>query len=405
MSLNPINKLLESGEDKEEELDPEIKPDGGVADKPMSNRRGFLKAAGAIGGAATVAGAGYAGFNAINNPNTPGDGQNPPNQPGPENQTETPEEETPTPEPGLPEEGSINIILDGEQPWPEQYFSGNIDLELETDIENVRNLHHNQHRQAKLSDERKEEILAQFPHKIDDPEWLRNKIYTPIEEEYEGDDVAEDHFEWGEYNQDAALDVRMKESGYPYLWMLVEGLTMGHITSDHDDIRAAELQAVEHYQLENDTIATPTKTVKGGHGLVDAITHATYDPSEYESQETWIVETDPGEDQPIIDLDQEEAYTNDHEKHHVEVDGEATAGEGWFHMAGFVNPRHVDINWNQEGEYDEFLKNPGQQSGMKFLDSACLVKYIGKEAHQNGELPEFEDATLEIYPDRIEYQL
>ncbi|MFB6213863.1 MAG: hypothetical protein ABEJ07_04860, partial [Candidatus Nanohaloarchaea archaeon] len=64
---------------------------------------------------------------------------------------------------------------------------------------------------------------------------------------------------------------------------------------------------------------------------------------------------------------------------------------------------YIEVHGAQD--WEDFLRNPDTQRGMKYPDSMCLASHIYHEAHPDGQLPEFEGATLHVHPDRIEYQL
>lgn len=212
-------------------------------------------------------------------------------------------------------------------------------------------------------------------------------------------------FQADEYTGEGNLKTRITESRYDNLWREVAFVTLGGPTSGNDYIKTAALTGAEYHSAGRETATFNMKTNDGTHGLGFAITGATYDESELEQQETWGIETDPGEDTPIWDLDEHESYPNDSGRIMIEAPN-GDAGYGWQHLGMTrLMSENITIRLHKEEEFDEFLKNPGTQKGMKYVDSACILGHINQEAHEDGTLPEFEDARVTVHPDRIEYHL
>jgi hypothetical protein len=147
------------------------------------------------------------------------------------------------------------------------------------------------------------------------------------------------------------------------------------------------------------------KTNGGTHGLAFGITNPSY--NNRGKQETWIIETDPNEEEQVIDLDQEESYPTRPQGIFVEVeDTEDQAIRAWkdLGLTPYIN-RNITIEFHNGQEFEEFLVSPEKQAGRKFLHSASIAAYINDQATPDGALPEFEKAKLDVYPNQIEYQL
>lgn len=80
----------------------------------------------------------------------------------------------------LPSTGQINVILGGAEPWPDQFFNGNVDIELGVDVEGLRKQHFDQYKniaqgKRKVGKKEQAQILEQFPHKLTDSDWVEKK--------------------------------------------------------------------------------------------------------------------------------------------------------------------------------------------------------------------------------------
>jgi hypothetical protein len=251
-------------------------------------------------------------------------------------------------------------------------------------------------------------LLREFPRNLDDPEWVEENVYEKWAEDHR--QVESDFFKEETYMGEGALDTRYTESRFPSLWRLVEILAMDGMSSAHDYIRAAELAAAEHYTAnkgkDRNTFVTEHKTQGGVHGLALAMTNLTYDEAKTGQQETWGIETDPGEDQAIWDLDQQEEYPNDNQPHPVTVESNEVE-KGMIRGMGFTayDVENINIELPAADKFEDFLKEPDQQLGMKYVDGICAAAAINQEATEDGRLPEFQDATITIHDNQIEYEL
>lgn len=371
-------------------------------------RRTLLTALGSVG-VATLTGC-----------NTGSGSNNDPGQESPPTDTSSPTAtDTPTETPSnIPQEGTINVILEGNEPWPDEFFSGDdYDLEVGMTANKLREKYHfNQYKRIARhyfpesndspdsDNQRKRELLLEFPENFTVPEWRRENIFNWIEEKYDAE--VNDFFRDEEYDPEATLKERTINSNFDGLYKNLEILLFGDVSSTRDFIRTAVLSGSEHYGAGNDTFTLDLKTLDITHGLGTASTNLTYNPQKTRLQRTWGVETDPGEDTPIWPLDKTENYPNDSGK----IFRENANGMGELcKRYGFDDYSDDNITVNVYGgeEFENFLRDPGKQIGMNFPDAMFIVAYINDEAHREGKLPEFEDATLDVYPSekRIEYQL
>lgn len=362
-------------------------------------RRRFISA---VGAAAT---AGLAGCAAL----TPG---------GEETETATPTTSRPTTteatgtpatsEPRFPDSGTIKPVLEGRNPWPHEFFQGDVDIEIGMTAEELRTEYHwDQYRDAAenkgiVEGAQGEKLLKGFPHRLTDPEWMEENVYQWMEDTYNGE--VEDIFLEEEYTADGQpLDQRLKKSRFPRIWIEIQRISLGGVSSNWDYILSAELAAAEKYSAGRNTITTHQKSLDATHGLGFAITDPTYNEDEMENQETWGLETDPGEDTPIWDLDETESYPNDYQK--IMIETPESTGGSWALLGFNRPPDNINIEMQEGEQFEEYLRNPDEQLGMKYLDSACMAAYISSEATGDGELPEFQDATLRVHPEHIEYEL
>jgi hypothetical protein len=324
-------------------------------------------------------------------------------------ETETPTD-TETP---IPETGTINAVLEGENPWPNNFFTGEYDLDVPYTAEQLRDRYHYQQIE-RIADspwiegQENKQVLREFPTKLTDSQWREEKVYQPLEKEYE--EEVEDFFDPEAYTGDGNLKERNTESEYPGFWRLMELLTRDGVSSNHDFIRTAALSMAEKQSAGKDTYTIDFKTLSGFHGLGIAITNPTYDANDKDQQRTWGIETDPGEDEPL--WEDTETYPNDEGRIFTETNATEDGIIPWRNL-GFMreteenrdDPWNVNLEFHDVDRWEEFVRNPREQRGMKYVDSACLAGYINEEATSFGELPEFEGATLHVYPDKIEYQL
>lgn len=252
------------------------------------------------------------------------------------------------------------------------------------------------------------EILAEFPENLTDPEWRRNVVYSvrsdqtgvPLEE-------IEDFFREDAYLSDADLKTRVEQGNWDVIWEQVAHAALGGPSSNHDYIKSAALSAAEYYSADRETATFNKATSDGTHGLGFAITGATYEDSEMSGQETWGIETDPSEEQEIWDVDESESYPNRDDQSIFIEDSDPENGKYAWESLGMTRIMSENITAQFHGgeEFEDYIRNPDQQKGMKYIDSACIAAHINQEAHENGALPEFENATVDVYPDRIEYEL
>jgi hypothetical protein len=320
---------------------------------------------------------------------------------------------TATPEPRFPESGTLNVQLNGENPWPDDYFSGNVDMPIGMTAEELRKrFHFDQYkdiaRGVRRENEEKGRLLREFPRNLDNPEWVEENVYSRWEKKY--NENVEDIFKEEVYMGEGPLDQRYTESRFPSAWKMVEILAMDRISSGHDYVRSAELAAAEHYTAnkgkDRNTFVTEHTTQDKGHGLGLAMTNLTYDEAKTEQQETWGIETDPGEDQAIWDLDQLQKYPNRASKHPVTVEG-TKREEDMIRGLGFTvyDVENINLEVPAADKFEDFLKEPGKQLGMKYVDGICTAAAINAQATEDGRLPEFQDATITIHDNQIEYEL
>lgn len=354
-------------------------------------------------------------------------GQGNPDPEQPQSDPETPSgtpTDTPTPQPEFKQEGTLYVEAADGTIGPDGFFDQGEQLDGEPDdyllletwengeiqtltVQELREKYQfNQYQQlvdttSQGSDN--PEIYQQFPEKLTDDQWVRENLIKPMEDIYIAPD-AENPFKSEEYVNNGDLKTRIVESNYDKLWNMVAHVTLGGPSSGNDYIKTAALTGAEYHSAGRETATFNMPTLDGTHGLGFAITGATYNEEELEQQETWGIETDPGEDTPIWDLDEHESYPNDSGKIMIETtDGDG--GEIAWKDLGMTRLMSENITVYMHGgeEFEQYLKNPDQQKGMKYIDSACIAGHINQEAHQNGTLPEFEDARLDVYPDHIEY--
>lgn len=394
-SLQKAASVLTSNSDTS--FDPERRRNLGL----LASGAATALTAGCIGGA-------FGGGSNDQNTDTATGSPTPTEKPGTETNTATETEE-----PRFPSSGTIQPLLKGGNPWPDSFFNGNVVLRIDKTATELRERYHwNQidriadNRFPEKDHPKKNRLLKQFPRRLTESEWLRTNILEPIEEEHDEDIPLEKLFKKEEYLSDNELDYRVVKSNYDGLWTQMEHKVFGGVSSVWDFVRAAGLSGAEHYSAGNKTFTTHQKTLDAEHGLGYALTNLTYEAAKKEAQETWGLETDPSEDTPVWDLDKTETYPNDDERIMLDTE-EGEGGSDAWQLLGFDQymPDNVIVEFRKGVRFEDFLRNPNNQLGMKYVDSACLAAYINEEAHEDGELPEFKGATLEVYPDRIEYDL
>jgi len=345
----------------------------------------------------------------------------PPTEPGTPTETETP---TPT-EPAYPESGTFNIILEGEEPWPNNFFNGNVDLEIPYTAEQLRDQYHYQqiNRIAESDwlpyegndNPRPEDatLLKELGQNILDPEWRQQKIKDSrgIDEEttiFWEDKYTGKCFE-NESTKEGNLKQRVTESNRHGLWSSIERLVFEPPSSNWDWVRTAALSATEKYSADKETYTTDLKTLDGRHGLGLAITNPTYNQSETSQQETWGIETGLDEKQLWRDLT---GYPNRDNQIFTETEDNRDGVKAWRRL-GFLrktrknrdDPWNFNIEFHETDKWEEFVKNPYDQLGMKFIDSACIAAYIEDQAQSYGDLPQFENADIDVHPDQIKYRV
>jgi hypothetical protein len=327
----------------------------------------------------------------------------------------------------VPTTGQIDVYLEGGNSGektplgPDGFFEGDVPIIMPyTSAEELRDVfHYQQYQKIAESDwitgeteekeQEAEQLILNFPTKITDPEWVENNVYQRIEEE-SGVEIG-DFFYEEDYTTQEDLKTRITNSNYNGLWKNIEGLTRGQVSSGHAFIRTAALSAAEKYSAGKNTITTDFNTLDLSHGLGLAITNPTYNENQTDQQRTWGIETDTGEDQPL--WGNTKIYPNDDGQIFTETmtgeDGEVA----WINLGIQPEPfeslpnssYNIDIEMHGVEPWEDFVRNPENQRGMKYLDSACIAAYINQEATPNGRLPMFEEATLHVHPDKIEYQL
>lgn len=207
----------------------------------------------------------------------------------------------------------------------------------------------------------------------------------------------------------SSLVTRIRESNYPGLWNAIEITALGSGSSTLDYIMAAELAAAEKYTAGKDTVVAHTKTEGGHHGLVFPITGLTYDKSKADQQQTWGMDTDITEEKDIWNLGQTEGYPNRDTTIFTENEEISQYSNNSWALLAFepVKGTNVSIEFNDSAvrNFEEFMKNPGSQRGMKYLDSICIAAELEEEAHPDGKYPELEDATLKIGDTGISYKI
>lgn len=405
--------------------------DGGEDAEPVMTRRELIKWGAPAGIFTAITGGLMYGELTGKSP------EDPPGPSGPYNETETPtatptetETETPTetPEPRFPQEGEINAILEGEQPWPQEFFNGDVDLEVRNSDgqkmnqqELLEKYHYNEIYDLAENDGGVDDrqLLKELPKKLDDDDvydWIRNDLVEPLaNKNTDIPDSMKEFFIQDEYLGDGNFDHRMENSKWDKLWYLVanNAIDIG-VSSANNFIKTAAIAGTEYYSAGNETFTTHMVTNDGTHGLGFALTGLTWNQDEknqqgrisHEIQETHGIETDPGREEFIWDLDELETYPNGYQNIMIENESPEGGNLSWKRLAFTdVSPENVTVNFHEGGKFEDFLRNPDQQIGMKYPVSAALAAHINHEAHPDGQLPEFEGATIDVYTDRIEYQL
>jgi len=285
------------------------------------------------------------------------------------------------------------------------------------------------------------ETLKELPYNILDQQWRIENIHK----EHEGSDTREEVFEITnvknrynpiadelvekhdlegpeqleeineladfieeKYTTEKNLKTRIEQSHFPNLWTQIAGITHGQVSSTNDYLKADAIAAIEYHATGNETATFAIPTNTGVHGLAFAITDPTYNQNKLDQQETWILETDTSESTQVQDLDEHEAYIiRDNQSIFTEIEDTAEQGRSAWEQLGLTQFMSEKITTQFHGgeEMEKFLKDPEKQMGKKYLHSACLAAHINQEANEEGALPEFEDAKIDVYPDRLEYQL
>jgi len=335
----------------------------------------------------------------------------------PPTETETP---TTTEEPRFPSEGALNPTLNGEEPWPQEFFNGNVEINIPYNTEQLRDRYHYQQAE-RIADSNwiqgweNEKIIQEFGKNLLNEEWGQQNIIEELEEihDEEWDVNYLDLYVLDPYDGEESLKKRLTESsGYISLWEDIEIITKDRISSNHAFIRTAALSSAEKHTAGKNTFTTNFQTEdNASHGLGTAITNPTYYEAETGEQETYGIDTDDARSPQIWeDMSQYPNKSSPDQKIFTETDREYWAKNAWRNIAferpiqeDRMDPWNVNLQFHDVDQFIDFVINPEEQRGMKYVDSACLAAYINEEAYWDGELPEFEDATLEVYPDRIEY--
>jgi predicted component of type VI protein secretion system len=262
------------------------------------------------------------------------------------------------------------------------------------------------------------ELLKDFPHNLTDKDWLMENIYQRIADD--SDAVDQEYLEQfeipftpEEYTGGGNLDERFTDSKWQNLWGVLILEADDVMSSTNDWIKAAMLAATEYHAANRTTVTFDDKTLSGVHGLVFAITEPTYDGNKLNQQETWGVETDPREDDLVWPLDETHGYPNDGGRIAFETP-EPDADPLRIGLTKWEDIRdgNMAIESHVDGKFEDFIRDPSSQKGMKYLDAMCLASYIEDQARteggwveEDGAVPELEGAEIHVYDDRIEYVL
>lgn len=153
--------------------------------------------------------------------------------------------------------------------------------------------------------------------------------------------------------------------------------------------------------------------MSGAHGLCFAITEPTYEYGKLDQQEAWGIETDSFEEEQVWDLDETHGNPNGGEIAFETPEPDADPLRIGLTYREDVNDgnRNVDIISHVTGKFEDFIREPNTQRGMKYLDAMCLASFIEDQARtdggfvEEGAVPELEGAEIHVYDDRIEYAL
>ncbi|RXK47833.1 hypothetical protein [Halorientalis pallida] len=272
------------------------------------------------------------------------------------------------------------------------------------------------------------ELLKDFPHNLTDKDWLMENIYQRIADNRDAVDQEyleqfEIPFTPEEYTGEGDLDERFTDSKWQNIWGLVMQVADDGISSTNDWIKAAMLAATEYHAANRTTVTFDDKTMDSTHGLGFAITDPTYDDTNLNQQEAWGVETDPGEDDLIWPVDETHGYPNRDDQR---IAFETPEPDAPTITIGLTRREEIDndegtgnvtIESHLDGKFEDFIRDPSSQKGMKYLDAMCLASYIEDQARteggryvsdyveHDGAVPELEGAEIHVYDDRIEYVL
>lgn len=337
-------------------------------DKSVLDRREFL---GAFGVTATASMTGCLG--ALSG-RASRDKPSPSGSPSTQSPTDSPTPtDTATPTPDF--DGTVNFVPANPNAdyavSPLFEWEGEVDYEL--DLIEARDHHYDDLEHWAEWDPQLREITN-----IDDPEW-RDEIVREYNEIH--DSALEDTFIWEEYSKDAPFDERLIDSNFPRFWYMFEEVSLGYISSVHNEQKASCIQTIEREKLENDNIAWGHQDSAGRHGLVTVLENPTYDSETFDEQATYVVETDPGERRQVMNL-AEEGYVNDG-LHPAEEEGTENRTSTWVAMIGNTDDEKwrptVDIDEDSVGRCMDFLSDPYDESGMLYMDVMGAVNLLAED--------------------------